>query len=543
MNKGRRNQQSPVSFPASARSNVEGSFLNALFASSLCNNARTPRNHLNQAPRLVLQHSNDDIHYRILGTNTRSWYGSRALKYIDLAIYECEEEPLPLPLLQALILITHWLLIQGVRGRAWRYLAVAVRSAYELNMHLIDANKEHDDEIQPEQWCDEEERRRAWWAIWEMDVFASVIRRCPTAIDWSQNETFLPAEDETWARGEPQKSCTLRLDLVERYKTLAATGNQSLKAWFIIINSYMKDAQKITSPIGVDRGPTTAIHDRATQATARRNDASREAHRKVSSNKESLNRLRTIQNALQCAAIALPQASRYRHQYLSFGTRERDRPSAILRRLQHSSIYCIHTMTQLTKLMIYKYQIFQNSLGTVSKRSPLQPCSDLPNTSAGTIALEQYSEASDEIVSLIGRSHEDHYKYVNPFLANTLWLAGAVQVLYRELAPLSSSDKGLTNSKFELLSMTYNKFVSYWNMSTTLQKNLEVVESEVENLHYETQKDIVDRSGMHINGRPPPSRKHALNSDGNRNCPRRSKSSEPKPAGSHDNGKELVKTS
>ncbi|EXJ63554.1 uncharacterized protein A1O5_11315 [Cladophialophora psammophila CBS 110553] len=427
-----------------------------------------------------------------------SGFINQALKYVDQAIYECEDMPISLPLLQALILITHWLLTQGVRGRAWRYLRVAVSSAYELNMHLIDANNCYDDQVDSAQWCEEEERRRAWWAIWEMDVFASVIRRCPTAIDWSQNETFLPSEDENWLKGEPQKSCTLRLDIIERYKVLEATGNQSPKAWFIVINSLMKDAQNITSPIGVDKAPVSNGQPRANQNSVEVSDAGRGGRRKATPDKQSLNLLCMIQNALQCTVMTLPKPHSYRYQYLSFGTRELDRQVIIKQRLQHCSIYSIHAMVQLTKLMIYKYHHFHSTPGESSRNSNGQRSIHSSHQAMQSQALEHCSEAADEIVALVGRSYEEHYKYVNPFLANTIWLAGAVQLLYRELAPLDRSDRDLANSKLEVLSMTYNRFVGYWNMSSTLQKNLEVIESEIDNLRNAAGKnDIAEGSRAH----------------------------------------------
>ncbi|OQU94452.1 hypothetical protein CLAIMM_00807 [Cladophialophora immunda] len=424
---------------------------------------------------------------------------NQTLKYVDQAIYECEDMPLSLPLLQTVILVAHWLLTQGVRGRAWRYLRVAISSAYELNMHLIDANCRHYDKIDPSRWVEEEERRRAWWAIWEMDAFASVIRRCPTGIDWSQNETFLPCEDHNWQQGVPQKSCTLRQDILERYKALEASGNQSPKAWFIVINSLMKDAQSITSPIGVDTAPAADVQSRNRHKAHEFRDDGHVGRRVTMANKNSLSRLCTIRNALQCTVMALPKPHRYRHHYLSFGIRELDRHGMIKKRLQHSYIYSIHAMVQLTKLMIYKYHLFQATPEEISRSRDNQHSIQLRQSQA----LEQYSEATDEIVFLVNSSYEEHYKYVNPFLANTIWLAGAVQLLYRELAPLSSSDKSLTNSKLEVLSMSYNRFVGYWNMSSTLQKNLEVVQSEILNIRKEIGEKHAD-DGLRTNQPTPP---------------------------------------
>ncbi|MGH7963755.1 MAG: hypothetical protein ACRERD_18335, partial [Candidatus Binatia bacterium] len=62
-----------------------------------------------------------------------------AIKYVDKALFDCGDDPPSLVLLQALILLSHHLLIKGVKGRAWRYLGTCVRVAYELNLHLIDA--------------------------------------------------------------------------------------------------------------------------------------------------------------------------------------------------------------------------------------------------------------------------------------------------------------------------------------------------------------------------------------------------------------------
>ncbi|KIW56451.1 hypothetical protein PV05_05110 [Exophiala xenobiotica] len=316
-------------------------------------------------------------------------------------------------------------------------------------MHLIDRNKGTDDKVDADLWCEEEGRRRAWWAIWEMDVFASVIRRCPTGIDWSQNETFLPAEDEKWYRGQPQKSCTLRQDLIERYKFLEASGNKSPKAWFIVVNSLMKGAQNITNPFGVDKDVPSRGHYNTNQL----HNPADDSRRNSPSCKESLNRLLMIYNALQCTSMTLPRYLRYRNQNLSFGSREFDPQSAQTCRLQHNDIYSIHCMVQLTKLMILKYYLFDSDLGALSKNDPRR-------STAMTQALERYSEAFDEIVSLVGRSYEEHYKYVNPFVANTIWLASAMQLWYRELASLDKSDRDFTNSKQELLSVTYNRFVS-----------------------------------------------------------------------------------
>lgn len=177
-----------------------------------------------------------------------------ALKLIDIAMEEPTGEAAPICILQALILTTFHQLIHTLHRRAWISLGTCVRVAYELRLHLIDAygyDTDHTRYLEnTAQWSLDEERRRAWWTIWEFDVFASTIRSLPTAINWAQNETLLPVSDEFWFSDKPVPSCHLAHDFQDRWKLLEKSGNQSAKSWFIVINSFMRDAQALSNPYG-----------------------------------------------------------------------------------------------------------------------------------------------------------------------------------------------------------------------------------------------------------------------------------------------------
>jgi Fungal specific transcription factor domain len=428
------------------------------------------------------------------------YFSELAVIYVDAALAECGDDPPPISLLQALILTTHWTLIHGVRGRAWRYLGTCVRIAYELNLHLIDSGKPPDQCLSNSiQWCEDEERRRAWWAIWEMDVFASVIRRCPTAIDWSQNETFLPADDEKWFCGEPQASCCLELSLVDRWKALQASGNQSPKAWFIVVNSLMKEAQAISSPVGINKSASPQTDRQGSDFQAKQN-ITRSLEKERTS--QVLQKLSTLYNTLRCFIMAMPQHLRYRNQYLSFGSSGSPSPRHL-----HSSIYSIHIMIQLTKLMIHKYHIFRS--GSQWTGSPSNQTNRSDNDShwqkdsASMVsrdrAFDQYFESADEILSVLHGSNENQYQYVNPFLANTIWLAAAVQLLHRELAS-TKAEKDLVNSNFEVLCMTYGQFVSYWNMSNTLSENLKTLATQLQSFRTTLQEHSNEQRRSHEHG-------------------------------------------
>lgn len=334
---------------------------------------------------------------------------------------------MPLPLLQALTLITHWLLPQGACGRAWRYLGLCVRCAYELNLHLVDSGRTWEDILaNPVQWQEDEERRRVWWAIWEMDVFATIMRSYPPAIDLYHNETWLPAEDAEWYQDEPQRSCLLAKRTVDRCHLLQASCNQSPKAWFIVINSMMKDAQNISSPFVVRR-----------------------------------DRLLKFQG---------PTCGNDR-QADSFGRRMKDPTSALAQRLQHCVIYSIHLMVQLVRLVAYKYYVFDEGRGSPMSLSDARSAKQVPlqgeatpkqqlDTTLGMMRdspyLEQYFEAADQIMTIVHRSSENHHRFVNPFLSSTVWLAAVAQLIHCEVAQ-TEVEKDLAYPSYEILYRKYNR--------------------------------------------------------------------------------------
>lgn len=398
-----------------------------------------------------------------------------AFSLIDEALKECDDEAPPLCLLQAIIIATHCQLTQGVRGKAWRSLGTCIRLAYELNLHLLDADRwgRYPVDCDATQWCEDEEKRRAWWAIWEMDVFASTIRRTPPAMDWSQMEVWLPAEDQNWFRNQPQLSCLMSRDPVYRWNALQECGNNSPKAWFLVINSLMKDAQVISTPRGI---PHRISPQRAatTNAPKHAGDQPRKASR----------RLEVLANSVHCFTVALPKHLRFRNQYLWFSART---PGELLSQRQlHCGIYNIFVMTQLARLMIYRYSVFGGQMqdrpgagGNPRADTSQQASHGTIKYDAENLALQQYFEATDNILTIIGRSSEEHIKHINPFLSSTIWLASAVQILRMQFAEDDIS-RTLIKSKFESLHLTYKQCVAFWDTHTALQENMEALEAQLE---------------------------------------------------------------
>jgi hypothetical protein len=407
-----------------------------------------------------------------------NWFLNLALDSVDEAIRDCGDDAPSLCLLQALTLTTFQQLIRGVRGNAWRALGGCVRIAYELHLHLIDTDKVNHSttctEAETLQWCHDEERRRAWWAIWEMDTFASTIRRSPTAIDWSQIEVYLPVEDNLWFRGQVEQSCFLERKTVNRWRVLQNSGNQSSKAWFIVVNSIMKEAQLLSTPKGVPLPSSQPNKDSVLTPRAKTDGRIL---------KDVSERLVILENSLRCFTMALPISLKYGDEYLTFTScNVADAPT--LRQL-HNSRYSIHMMTQLTKFMIHHYKVFRspNIDGiTESSRGGIMQDKLFAHESEPVIpdlnALNRYMEAAESIVTLVNRSSDDHVRYVNPFLGNTIWLAAAVQLVYKVFCP-SETDKSLVDSNFNVLRLNYRQFAEFWTSSSALQQKLDLLEAQL----------------------------------------------------------------
>ena len=94
------------------------------------------------------------------------------------------------------------------------------------------------------------------------------------------------------------------------------------------------------------------------------------------------------------------------------------------------------------------------------------------------LAMDQYFEAADEILSIVHRSSNDHIQHINAFLASTIWLASAVQLVRKEFGPLGTN-RSLVKSKFEVLNMTCKSWISFWGIQAAMQQNLETLEAQL----------------------------------------------------------------
>ena len=386
-----------------------------------------------------------------------SYFSAAASKFMNGAFTKCGDATPSFWLLQASVLDVFYHLTRSVRSKSWRLLGICIRLAYDMKLHLIDIDMLRIPEMQrrvraPDNaafWSLLEEKRRCWWAIWEMDVYASTIRRLPTAIDWKQNFSLLPMPDECWFNHEYHESCFLAQDVNDRWKSLARTGNTSPRAWFIVINSLMHDVQLLVYNPGTSE---------------------------PSNNESVQDALTTISNSLYCATASLPSELKYGGEMLDFRTK-RSAAEANFRQF-HSDIYAIHLMSQLTQFMVHHYKVCAQAPWVAGTRDgELNEAAKVFDQASWT----NYMKAAEAIVAIVRNSNQNHFKCVNPFLNNTLWFAAAAQIACAVLDP-SLHNRALVRSNYEVLAVTIDRFVEFWASMDMLRPRLGKIESALRQL-------------------------------------------------------------
>ena len=133
--------------------------------------------------------------------------------------------------LQGCILLAFHCYCSGPTAEGWILSGVCTRIAYELGLAEIDGQA-----WSPFHAVDDvskEEARRAWWLVWELDSFASIVSRRPFAIDRRRINLLLPVSDEVWFSGNITPSCKLECRLASAWRTLRDNKIQHERAWFL----------------------------------------------------------------------------------------------------------------------------------------------------------------------------------------------------------------------------------------------------------------------------------------------------------------------
>ncbi|KIW88447.1 uncharacterized protein Z519_11016 [Cladophialophora bantiana CBS 173.52] len=151
---------------------------------------------------------------------------------------------LTLKLLQGTILFAYYNQSSNLSWGTDILIGVCVRYAYKLGLHALDEdylnNSDHSPvQLSNEQWVLREEKRRAWWSVWELDTFDAIICRRPFAIARHRVHVLLPVSDAAWFSGSQIASPMFDPDISRFWKCLEESPNQDERAWFLVSNYIM----------------------------------------------------------------------------------------------------------------------------------------------------------------------------------------------------------------------------------------------------------------------------------------------------------------
>lgn len=148
--------------------------------------------------------------------------------------------------LQGCVVFTYYLFLSNPCTFAWVILGVCCRLAYDMGLHETDRKAIYDD-IQnedPEDWVEQEGRRRLWWSLWELDSYASRVSCRPCNIDQNRVFVLLPVSDEAWFANKRIASAPLGTDITTVWQSLEDCENQDERGWYLVSQALLKYADE-----------------------------------------------------------------------------------------------------------------------------------------------------------------------------------------------------------------------------------------------------------------------------------------------------------
>ena len=192
-----------------------------------------------------------------------------------------------LRMLQSRILLAYYDFTSKPSFTAWQSTGACCRMAYSLSLHQIDRSSASVTDVLEQSdsnWVEQEERRRAWWACFQLDNVSSAIACRPLNIDSSTMEVRLPVSDDHWfAARYTESSLISPMGLSQVWRSLQDGPNQDAYAWFLVCNELLRSAYNLFA----------------------------KRHRLMDD-------IKALQSALQCFALALPRSFRVTASNMTF---------------------------------------------------------------------------------------------------------------------------------------------------------------------------------------------------------------------------------
>lgn len=163
--------------------------------------------------------------------------------------------------LQGLTVLAFYLYAMEPNPQGWVLIGICSRLAYELELDKVDEDleKTKSQMAQPEVWSKQEEQRRVWWCIWELDGFAAAIACRRPAIDKGNMQVMLPVSDGTWFSNTPVESAIIDPVPTKAWQTLEKCENQDVRAWFLLANFLLLSAHDLAQSRRSSKEDTKAL--------------------------------------------------------------------------------------------------------------------------------------------------------------------------------------------------------------------------------------------------------------------------------------------
>ena len=144
--------------------------------------------------------------------------------------------------LQGCILLAFHYYTSGLSSQGWILVGVCLRLTDELGLARIDS--EVNAEAAHLEWAEQEERRRAWWLVWELDVFGSSVCQRSFSTEWRRASVKLPVRDDFWFACQETDSPRLPRRLGSIWLVLDSLSRKDGRTWFLLANLLHACAQE-----------------------------------------------------------------------------------------------------------------------------------------------------------------------------------------------------------------------------------------------------------------------------------------------------------
>ncbi|KAH7408962.1 fungal-specific transcription factor domain-containing protein [Cadophora sp. MPI-SDFR-AT-0126] len=339
---------------------------------------------------------------------------------------QSQDGAVTLKILQGSILLAFYQLSSGHDFKGLISASICCRMAYTLSLHRTDADiavTRFEEEIQTnaEDWADMEEKRRAWWACWEVDTFSSTIACQPSVIDLSRIDVHLPVSDEAWFGMKPVQSAPLASRKpFEVWRSLKESPNQNEWAWYLISNCLMRQAQQM-------------FENRET----------------------NIDLLENFQSTVNCCALSLPSRFGISPANITFDDTNFSSGNYIIgthMMLQNANIF---TTILLHTAQARDVQTAMSSSST-SSDSPHSSCS----YESATHGCTRYS---DEVLRAVKLWSPDFMAMASPFLVCAI--PGPFAINFRTKC---AGDKTSYDINRQMLELVIKRQAVYWNLASML---------------------------------------------------------------------------